>query len=372
MSKQANPTVIGGFVLGAVVLLIVGVVVFGGGKIFSETKTYVLYFDENIKGLNIGAPVNLKGSRVGTITGIKVIVDEAKQSIRIPVYMTLEADRIQKVKPESTSMLPIPAPDGQFAHNLIHEQGLRAQLQSQSLVTGQLVVELSFHPDTPVDYHNFPDPHPEFPTIPSVTQEITSTIEDLNLDELVNAAMGALKGFEQLANSPEVETSIQNMNVAMKSIKNLAKNLDSSFAGIRKDVKEVLETGQATLEQAEKTLAMEEGESGRLAAKLEDTFDATRAAMDQAQVTLTLEDGAAGRLMVRLEAATKSAQAALIQARRALKDVQGAVGENSTLRYELGNTLEELSSAARSIRVMTDYLERHPEALIHGKGTGGK
>ena len=369
MSKQANPTVIGGFVLGAVVLLIVGVVVFGGGSFFSESKTYVLYFDENIKGLNIGAPVNFKGTRVGTITSIKVIVDKAKQSIRIPVYMTLEADRIQQVEPEPTFM---PPKEGQFGHYLIYEQGFRAQLQSQSLVTGQKVVELDFHPDSPINFHDYPDSHPEFPTIPSVTQEIASTIEDLNLDELVNAAMGALKGFEQLANSPEVKTSIQNMNAAMKSIKNLAKNLDSSFAGIRKDVKGVLETGQATLLQAEKTLAMEEGESGRLAAKLEDTFDATRAAMDQAQVTLTLEDGPAARLMVRLEAATKSAQAALIQARRALKDVQGAVGENSTLRYELGNTLEELSSAARSIRVMTDYLERHPEALIHGKGTGGK
>jgi paraquat-inducible protein B len=158
----------------------------------------------------------------------------------------------------------------------------------------------------------------------------------------------------------------------MKSIKNLAKNLDASFAVLREDVKEVLESGQSTLVQAEKTLAMEEGASGRLAAKLEDTFDATRAALDQAQVTLTFEEGAPGRLMVRLEETTKAAQAALIQARRALKDFQGAVGENSTLRYELGNTLEELSAAARSIRVMTDYLERHPEALIHGKGTGGK
>ena len=350
-------------------MLIVGVVVFGGGSFFSESKTYVLYFDENIKGLNIGAPVNFKGTRVGTITGIKVIVDKTNKSIRIPVYMTLEADRIQDVGPEPTL---VPQKEQKWAHYLIHDQGLRAQLQSQSLVTGQLVVELNFHSDTPVDYHNFPDPHEEFPTIPSVTQEIAATIENLNLDELVNAAMGALKGFEQLANSQETKASLQNLNAAMKNIKNLAKNMDASFAGLREDVKEVLETGQATLEQANKTLAMEEGASGRLAAKLEDTFDATRAAMDQAQVTLTLEEGAAGRLMVRLEETTKTAQVALIQARRALKDVQGVVGENSTLRYELGNTLEELSSAARSIRVMTDYLERHPEALIHGKGTGGR
>lgn len=369
MSKQANPTVIGGFVLGAVVLLIVGVVVFGGGRFFSESKTYVLYFDENIKGLNIGAPVNFKGSRVGTITGIKVLVDEANKSIRIPVYMTFEDNRIQKVEPEPTFM---PLKDGQFGDYLIYERGLRAQLQSQSLVTGQLVVELNFHPDSPMNFHDYPDPHPEFPTIPSVTQEIVATLEDLNLDELVNAAMGALKGFEQLANSQETKASLQNLNAAMESIKNLAKNLDASFAGLKENVKEVLETGQSTLAQAEKTLAMEEGASGRLAAKLEDTFDATRAAMDQAQVTLTLEEGAAGRLMVRLEKTTKAAQAALIQARRALKDVQDAVGENSTLRYELGNTLEELSSAARSIRIMADYLERHPEALIHGKGTGGK
>ena len=64
--------------------MVVGVVFFGGGKFLSETKTYVLYFDENIKGLNMGAPVNFRGTRVGTDTGIKLIVDKANQSIRIP------------------------------------------------------------------------------------------------------------------------------------------------------------------------------------------------------------------------------------------------------------------------------------------------
>lgn len=370
MSKQANPTVIGGFVIGAVVLMVVGVVFFGGGKFLSETKTYVLYFDENIKGLNMGAPVNFRGTRVGTVTGIKVIVDKANQSIRIPVYMTLEGDRIQEVEPEPTF---VPQKEGEWAHYLIHDLGLRAQLQTQSLVTGQLVVELSFHPDTPVNYHNFPDPHEEFPTIPSMTQEITSTLEDLNLDELVKSTMGALDGFQRLANSPEIKNTLKNMDAAMAHIQRVTKSLDDKFEILTEEVQNVLVAGKSTLAQAETTLAMEEGESGRLAAKLEDTFDATRATMDQARVTLTFEEGAPGRLVGRLAETTKMAQAVLKQAHRSLEGAEAAVGENSPLRYEMTSTLEELSAAARAVRVMAEYLERHPEALIHGKGrTGGR
>jgi hypothetical protein len=64
-------------------------------------------------------------------------------------------------------------------------------------VTGQLVIELNIHPGSPIHLHNFPDPHPEFPTVPSLTHEIASTIEDFKLDELGNTAMGSPKGFEQ-------------------------------------------------------------------------------------------------------------------------------------------------------------------------------
>jgi len=339
MSKQANPAVIGGFVLGALVLLIIGIVVFGSGKFFTTTTTYVVYFDENIKGLNVGAPVNFRGTRIGTVTGIKVLVDELDASVRTPVYMTLEGDRIQKSQQKPIALLPpSQGQTSELAQRLIQEKGLRAQLQSQSLVTGQLVIELNFHPDSPIHLHNFPDPHPEFPTVPSLTHEIASTIEDLKLDELVNAAMGALKGFEQLANSPDVRNSLLNLNVAMESIKNVTKSLDAGFGEFRTDVGNFLESGQSTLAQAEKTLAMKEGPPARL--------------------------------MVRLEETTKAAENALKQAQRAMKAAEDAVGENSTLRYELANTLKELSSAARSIRVMADYLEQHPEALIHGKGSG--
>ena len=68
MSKQPNVTIIGAFVAGAVFLVITGLLVFGSGKFFSQTKKFVLFFEGSVKGLNVGAPVDFRGVRVGSVT----------------------------------------------------------------------------------------------------------------------------------------------------------------------------------------------------------------------------------------------------------------------------------------------------------------
>ena len=95
MAKQANRMMIGGFVVLAVAILAASLVVFGSGKFFKKTNKYVLFFDESIKGLNVGAPVLFQGVPVGSVTNIVILADFKKLKADIPVFIEIEPDRFQ-------------------------------------------------------------------------------------------------------------------------------------------------------------------------------------------------------------------------------------------------------------------------------------
>ena len=380
MSRKASSTTIGIFVLGAFLLLVIGVMVFGSGELLSRKIPWVLYFDESIKGLRIGAPVAFRGVKIGSVKEITVTFDVRDNSIRTPVYIEIEPDRITKIgqQPQEEKFtdrildaifeMELTTRDHRRNALDLIQRGLRARLVMQSFVTGQLAIGLDFYPDTPITLHKYQDPYPEFPTIPTSFEEITSTLEDIPLEDLVNGILRAVKGIERLVNAPELLDSIRALKGTMEHIQGLSETLDTRVVSLTESVEQTLEAARGALDQAEKTLAMKEGPSGELASDLHDTLESTRAAMDQAQVTLSLQDGPAVQLIQDFRTTAKTIDKTFAQAQDALSTAKGIVDENSTLRYELANTLEELSSAARSIRNMAEYLERHPEALIHGKG----
>ena len=101
MSKQANPKLIGGFVLGAVVLMVAGVLVFGSGRFLKERREYVLFFDSSLQGLNVGALVQLKGVTIGAVRDIKLLFNPDNVSFRTPVYIEVEPDRVSAVAGDS-------------------------------------------------------------------------------------------------------------------------------------------------------------------------------------------------------------------------------------------------------------------------------
>lgn len=361
-------------------LLVIGVMVFGSGKLLSRKVPWVLHFDESIKGLRIGAPVTFRGVKIGAVKDIKVTFDAQDNSIRTPVYIEIEPDRITKkgIPPDKQKFTDrildsifelelTTREDRRHALDLI-QLGLRARLEMQSFVTGQLAIGLDFHPDTPITLHKFDDAYPEFPTIPTSFEEITAKLEDIPLEDLVNGILRAVTGIERLVNAPELLETIRTLKGTMEHVQGLSKTLDDRVASLADSVEETMGAARSALNQAETTLAMKEGPSGKLASDLHDTLEATRAAMDQAHTTFTLQDGPAAQLVNDLRTTANTIDDTFAQAQDTLATTKGIVDENSDLRYELGNTLEELSSAARSIRHMAEYLERHPEALIHGKG----
>jgi paraquat-inducible protein B len=303
MSKQANKSLIGAFVVGAVVLVVVGILTFGSGQFMKELRKYVLYFDGSIKGLSVGAPVIFRGVKVGEVTNIKVRFEGEDFAVRTPVFVEIDPDRFTDVREEKMAVY-LKQRRLHKVVDLLIDRGLRAQLQMQSLVTGQLLVALDFYPDKPINLVGGETKYQEMPTIPSTIEQLTKTIEKLPLEELVDRVMAIVKGIDRVINSPELRGSISSLNQTLKSAQKLVQNIDEQIVPLSSEAKEAMEATTATLVQAE----------------------------------------------------------------GALSNLKENTAETSTLRYEVDNTLRELSAAARSLHDLTDYLQRHPESLLRGKG----
>src|SRR5262249_5629304 len=158
----------GGFVLGAIGLIVVAVPAFAGGQLFTQRMQTVAFFEGSVGGLSAGAPVTFRGVRIGEVTSVVVRYDTHDQTVLIPVHLEIEQSRINTV--------------GTRKHNpeqnlgLLIERGLRAQLVTQSMVTGQQTVQLDFFPNTPIRLTGIEHGVPEIPTVPSSMDELTANV----------------------------------------------------------------------------------------------------------------------------------------------------------------------------------------------------
>ena len=175
MSKKSNPAVIGAFVVGAVTLLVAGVALFGGGELFKKRFNYVAYFEEQKKGLRVGSNVILNGVRVGYVSEIALLIDEDRYETLTRVTLEILPDTYIPVRdgvPIAEDLRDV------IPHEeLIQEAGLRAQLEIESFVTGQLLVRLDLRPDTPIRMTGMESDYPEIPTIRSDIQELLTRMQ---------------------------------------------------------------------------------------------------------------------------------------------------------------------------------------------------
>jgi paraquat-inducible protein B len=190
--SRANPAVVGGFVIGAITLIVIGLLVFGGTGWFVPYNKYVAYFPGSVKGLQVGAPVDFRGVTIGEVTDIKVLFNPDEVSARIPVVMELDPTEIEVV---GRGEIIAASED---AERLI-KAGFRAQLQSQSLLTGLLFVNLDFYPNAPVRLVGGDEPYPEIPTIPSGFEQLQQSAGDVaaRLPALLDQLNGLLTDLNQ-------------------------------------------------------------------------------------------------------------------------------------------------------------------------------
>jgi paraquat-inducible protein B len=323
MSKRFSPAAVGAFVVGAVILAVVAVVAFGSGRFFRKTYTYVLYFTGDVNGLEVGAPVKLKGVQIGSVSAVRLNLSatagiERSGALRIPVLIEVDAGRLVAMGGRATLTR-------ERVQELI-DRGLRAQLAMQSFVTGLLYVKLDFHPGTPVNLVNDPTvPYQELPTIPTPLEEaqakaakFLAKLDEADIAGMVTSLRSALDGLDHMLNSPDLKETLESLPGAIDGIKGVSADARTALHSIR---------------------------------KLSDNLDSNL-----------------GGLSGNVRATTVDAREALRTATATLEQIQAVLKPDGPLLYSVNRSLTDLSAAARAIRRASEELEREPSVLLRGKG----
>jgi paraquat-inducible protein B len=278
---------------------------------FTERIPFLVYFDGSVRGLKPGAPVEFRGLRLGSVTDVRIDFDLATNRIRIPVTLEIEPQRLVAYDPTR----PLATEDHRVMIQLV-SQGLRAQLQTGNLLTGDLLVELAFVPNAPPAQLDTSGPVPVIPSVPNTLDQLQASvtgildkIADLPIEPLVTSLANTAKSLEAIVASPGVGDAVRALGPSLGALQQALGRLDADAGPVLASFKSAADSAAATLRQAQTTLA----------------------------------------------------------------SVQRTIGSDSVLTNDAESLMQELTRAARSIRVFADYLDRHPEALIRGKsGSSGR
>ena len=292
-------------------------------KTYAKKSRWLLQFGGSVRGLTVGSPVEFRGIRIGQVLDINLEYVSAEKAFKIPVLIEIEPERIKVLGERDLS-------DEKKMNNYLVEEGLRAQLKTGSLITGQLYVELDFHPEAEPAQIIWEGRYPQMPTVPTSMDEITTSLtqllkklEKLPIEQIGNDLRDTIQGAKRLVNSAELQESIVALNQTLNQVQQFTATLTKVIAP---ELRSAMANLNTTL---------------KYTSKLAQNFD--RTVVPELDVTLK-------------------------EAQSTLNAIKGAVSKDSPLYYELMRVFKELSGAARSIRVMADYLERNPDALIYGKG----
>ena len=321
MRKSVSPLAVGGFVLGAVALAIAAVMILWGGRLFTRSHAYVLYFNGDVNGLRSGAAVKFKGVQVGYVKKILLSLNTEASgqppALRIPVIVELTSGTVVH---EGSGFLDLDKPD--VVEDLVR-RGMRGQLASESLVTGILYVNLDMRPGTPIHLlapRN--SAYPEIPTLPTpfeqaqaLAMRVLTRLAQIDLDAVIAGFTTTLTKTGDLVGSPQLKAAIDSLPTAINKLGAAADSLQ----------------------------------------RLADHADR--------EVTQTTAS---------LRKTTASATQTLEQTQATLKTVRETIGPGSPIDYQLGQTLIDLSEAARSIRSLADYLDRNPSSIIRGRSPEDK
>jgi paraquat-inducible protein B len=308
---------------------------------------FVAYFPGSVKGLRIGAPVTFRGVTIGEVSQIRLYSLDEDMTVEIPVIFSIDPQNFHNLGPR-----PEPDEETDQEHmNKVIEMGLRAQMQLQSIVTGQRMINLDYFPNTPVRLLgekgiDLGDDIVEIPTIKTIEQEIGRTLEDIPIGELAESLQNSMKGIERLVTSEEFSKSLHYFKQTMKEARNLVRHVDQKVDPLFADVDHTLKDAQTMLRDVNRQV---DPLAGSIMQTSEDARKLVNNINKQVRPIQTDLANIAKSLLATLE------------------EVDGLVSENSEFRYQIDTFLREIALAARSLRSFADYLERNPDALIRGK-----
>lgn len=246
-----------------------------------SAETMLLFFNQSLRGLSPGAPVDFRGVVIGEVKSIGVEFDRDEREFRMPVLIQIYPDRLRRPVPgEGKESVQAQKKRLQF----LVSKGLRAQLRPGNLLTGQVYVALDFFPKVPavkVDSNKTPF---ELPTVPNSLDELQAQIQEI-------ASKLNKVPFEQIGK--DLRTSLATLNKTLVSAEELTRTLNNDVSP---------------------------------------------------EITAAMKD-----------------------ARKTINSAEQTLSQDSPLQQDMREAMREITRAAGSVRVLTDYLERHPESLLRGK-----
>jgi len=277
-------------------------------RAYTKKIKFIMFFQGSVRGLNVGAPVDFNGIKVGSVLDVRLEFDIENAEFLIPVLIEIEPERIigrgnQEVVTSYEILI-----------NKLVERGLRASLQTGNLLTGQLYVGLSMRPDTPIYLIEEETPYPQLPTIRaadfgSIAQSVErflNKLDKVDIDKLSLELIKTLEGTSKIFNGPEVQGTLEELQSSLQVFRGILQKVNNS------NLQETINSGHVVMEKITETMG---------------TFDET------------------------------------------LTEASSVLKPNSPLQYNIIKLSGELEETARSIRSLVDTLERHPQALIFGKDT---
>lgn len=327
MSRRANPTSIGLFLVGAILVAIAGTAVLAGNTWFRNKTTFVSYFRESVNGLEEGAPVKFQGVPVGTVTKMLIQIDGRDKTFQVPVEYEINITRLRTERGTYVDLGRLPVLRQQIT------DGLRAQLQMQSIVTGQLYVELSYRKDAkPPILEPRVTLWPEIPTTPSlmaalgtdagsivgdvvkVLFKVNEMLAAIDMRAINAAVVGSAQSVQRLVDAPE-------LRAALKEVPAMTAQLNRTMARV-------------------------------------DTLAATAGA-------------AIDPMAADLKGATKELSATLQSLHKTIDDAHGLLSTDAGLGYRVESVLVNLKDATNALRQLLHALEQNPDMLLRGKKPPG-
>ena len=316
-------TAIGAFVFGGFILTLGAIILFGNFRLFNPTVRAAVVFQGSVSGLSVGAPVTFRGVRVGAVEGILLQFDPQTQAAYIPVTVQLEPERVRVAGDDSATRKTLELPS-------LVARGLRAQLITQSFVTGQSQIDLDFDPSSSPVLHPNITSLPEIPTRLSTVQRVQEELSQLPLAELVGNAKGALQ-----------------------SMHDLSERLDH-------DLPPLIASLQTTSERSTRAVDITADAITDLRGRLDDT-------LTHVTQFIATGDQQMSQRGADLHALLTSFNQTIQQAHEMLNDLKSLTSSRGASRANLNSTLRDLAAAAASLRGFSNDVEHNPQLLLTGR-----
>jgi paraquat-inducible protein B len=337
-SRRASPTLIGAFVVGGLALLIIALMVLAGGELLQRRERAVMFFDNSIYGLQVGAPVVFRGVQVGHVSSIGVLYDGGADDFAIPVYAEFEGGAIRGMDGRRAGVqVGLPA---------LVQRGLRARLRMQSLLTGQLYVDLDLRADQQGALRGVDGTGTvEIPTTRTAIQSLQSEFDGVDLSRLTDDISAIAASAKALVAGPQLHQALNDVREITSRMRSLAERADRRLDPLANDASAALQGTRSAMDRI------------------------GRAAEDVSRAADRLDTASAGAaaLLAPDSALVKDLRGAADQLAQAAASVRRGTSEDGPLLRSAEHALDDVSRAARALRELAELLERQPDALLRGR-----